>query len=195
MRSLVMPAVTALLVVVAMIYQAKTVDPVLCEAPNVKLGELPGLVSEPVGVSEAERTVLPDDTGFDKRIYRAADGTWFQVSVVVGGRSKASVHRPELCLPAQGFQMTDPRDIEVGGVGWHLVTLARRADSSMGFAYTFFNQEGCRTSSHLRRVFRDVWDRSVLCRIDRWVMVTVSASTSDETRFRDFLFKLKEVVR
>ena len=43
-------------------------------------------------------------------------------------------------------------------------------------AYTFFNQAGVRTSSHVARILRDIWDRSVLNRIDRWVMVTVSAS-------------------
>ena len=63
----------------------------------------------------------------------------------------------------------------------------------MGFAYTFFNQDGYRTSSHLRRIFRDVWDRSIRGRIDRWVMLTVYTSVSDETRLAAFLGKLKEV--
>ena len=65
----------------------------------------------------------------------------------------------------------------------------------MGFAYTFFNQDGYRTSSHLRRIFRDVWDRSIRGRIDRWVMLTVHSSVSDEARLAVFLGKLKEVVR
>ena len=42
-------------------------------------------------------------------------------------------------------------------------------------AYTFFNQEGVRTASHVKRILKDVWDRSVLNRVDRWVMVTVHA--------------------
>ena len=65
----------------------------------------------------------------------------------------------------------------------------------MGFAYTFFNQAGYRTSSHVKRIFRDVVDRSILGRIDRWVMVTVYASTADERTLRDFLTKLKEVIK
>ena len=64
----------------------------------------------------------------------------------------------------------------------------------MGFAYTFFNQDGYRTSSHLRRIFRDVWDRSMRGRIDRWVMLTVHSSVSDEARIVMFLDKLKGVV-
>ncbi|MGN0833950.1 MAG: exosortase-associated EpsI family protein [Kiritimatiellia bacterium] len=194
MRTRVTAIVATLLVVAAMVYQAKTVEPVLAAAPSVVLPELAGFVSEEVPVSEAELTTLPNDTAFVKRAYTGDDG-WFQVTAVIGGRSKRSVHRPELCLPSQGFQMTAPRNLRVDGVDWHLVTLARRDAPSMGFAYTFFNQAGFRTSSHLRRIFRDVWDRSVLGRIDRWVMVTVHASTDDERALSAFLARLGEVVR
>lgn len=194
MRKVLTPLMAAVLVVAVMLYQARTVNPVLCEAPSVKLMEIKGFASEPIAISEAERTVLPADTEIDKRRYVSPDGE-FLVSVVVGGRSKSSIHRPELCLPAQGFQMASPRTVEVGGVEWHVVTLARKEASSMGFAYTFFNQDGYRTSSHLRRIFRDVWDRSMRGRIDRWVMLTVNSSISDEARLMAFLGKLKEVVR
>lgn len=194
MRKVLTPLMAAVLVVAVMLYQARTVNPVLCEAPSVKLVEIKGFVSEPIAISEAERTVLPADTEIDKRRYVSPDGE-FLVSVVVGGRSKSSIHRPELCLPAQGFQMASPRTVEVGGVEWHVITLARKEASSMGFAYTFFNQDGYRTSSHLRRIFRDVWDRSMRGRIDRWVMLTVNSSISDEARLMAFLGKLKEVIR
>ena len=194
MRKVLTPLMAAVLVVAVMLYQARTVNPVLCEAPSVKLVEIKGFASEPIAISEAERTVLPADTEIDKRRYVSPDGE-FLVSVVVGGRSKSSIHRPELCLPAQGFQMASPRTVEVGGVEWHVITLARKAASSMGFAYTFFNQDGYRTSSHLRRIFRDVWDRSMRGRIDRWVMLTVNSSISDEARLMAFLGKLKEVIR
>ena len=193
MRKVLIPAVFTAVLVAAMAYQAQTVDPVLCEAPDVALAELPGFTSELVEVSEAELHTLPSDTQFVKRMYRAEDGSWFQVSMVVGGRSKSSIHRPELCLPSQGFQMMDPRDTDVAGVDWHLVTLARQNASSIGFAYTFFNQEGFRTSSHLVRIFCDVWDRSIRGRIDRWVMVTVNASTADDRRLAAFLRLLKGV--
>ena len=194
MRKVLTPLMAAVLVVAVMLYQARTVNPVLCEAPSVKLMEIKGFASEPIAISEAERTVLPADTEIDKRRYVSPDGE-FLVSVVVGGRSKSSIHRPELCLPAQGFQMASPRTVEVGGVEWHVITLAREEASSMGFAYTFFNQDGYRTSSHLRRIFRDVWDRSMRGRIDRWVMLTVNSSISDEARLMAFLGKLKEVIR
>ena len=191
MRKILIPSVTTALVVAAMLYQARVVEPVLCAAPDVRLAEIDGCTSEPVAVSEAEREVLPDDTKFDKRCYVDEAGNLYNVTVVIGGRSKSSIHRPELCLPGQGFQMRSPRTAEVGEDEWHLVTLARRDAPEMGFAYTFFNQDGYRTSSHLRRIFRDVWDRSVHGRIDRWVMVTVHSSVADEARLSAFLLRLK----
>ena len=193
MRKTLIPLSAAALVVAAMLYQTRTVDPVLCEAPVVKLAEIDGFASEPVAISEAERDILPADTAIDKRRYTSPEGE-FLVSAVVGGRSKGSIHRPELCLPAQGFQMTSPHTVSVGDFEWHFVILARKEASSMGFAYTFFNQDGYRTSSHLRRIFRDVWDRSIRGRIDRWVMVTVYSSVSNEARLTAFLAKLRGVM-
>ena len=146
--------------------------------------------------SEGELHTLPSDTIIDKKTYRAEDGAWYAVSLIIGGRSKSSIHRPELCLPSQGFQMTDPRSREVAGVDWHLLTLVRRDTPSLSFAYTFFNQEGYRTDSHVARIFRDVWDRSVNNRIDRWAMVTVNGFPADSRRLEAFLARLwKEALK
>ena len=193
MRTMLIPACTTLLIVAAMAWQARTADPVLCDPPDVRLSEIEGFDSESFEPSEAELTVLPSDTIFDKRLYRAPDGAVFRVSLVIGGRSKSSIHRPEMCLPSQGFQMTRPRTLTVGGVDWHAVDLAHRDTVPTGFAYAFFNQEGFRTSSHVRRIFRDVCDRSFRSQIDRWAMVTVHASVLDERRMRSFLSNLKGV--
>jgi len=178
-----------------MLFQAKTVNPVLCEAPDVKLVDVAGYESQTHEPSEAELNVLPEDTKFDKRFYQAKDGHWFHVSIVIGGKSKSSIHRPEMCLPSQGNQMMDPHTITVAGRDWHRVTLAHKEHPPIGFSYTFFNQTGFRTSSHVRRIFRDVWDRSVLGRIDRWVMVTVASSAADDARMSEFLLKLGEVLK
>ena len=102
------------------------------------------------------------------------------VSLVIGGKSKSSIHRPELCLPAQGFAMRNPRTREVCGRDWRMIELSAKDSPSFGFAYTFFNQEGYSTASHVARIFRDVLDRSILNRIDRWVMVSVHLSRADD---------------
>ena len=191
MRRIVIPVAATALTVAAMWFQALVPNPTLAEAPAVSLGEIPGFESREFEPSEAELSVLPADTKFVKRVYTNAYGQWFQVSVVIGGRYKSSIHRPELCLPSQGFQMRSPRNLDAGGTGWRALTLERRGEQPIGFAYTFFNQTGYRTTSHMARIFRDVWDRSVLNRLDRWVMVTVNCWTADDGRMAEFLGLLK----
>jgi hypothetical protein len=76
----------------------------------VSLCEFEGYQSEELEPSEAELTILPRDTVLKKRLYTGDDG-WFLVSAVIGGRYKSSIHRPELCLPAQGYKMEKPRTL------------------------------------------------------------------------------------
>lgn len=188
-------ALALALVVPAMIYQAQSPVPVVCEPPKVVLAEIDGFESQELEPSEAELQTLPADTRFVKRLYSNAHGDWFQVTAVVGGTKKSSIHRPELCLPTQGFQMTDPRDATAGGADWRYISLLRRDAPPLGFAYTFFNQAGYRTPSHMKRILRDVWDRSVYNRIDRWVMITVNSSTAADAAITAFLERLCEVCR
>ena len=183
-------ALTLAVVVPAMLQQSRSAEPTLCEAPRMELGDIDGFESVVLEPSEAELQTLPSDTRFVKRLYSAPWGAWFQVTVVIGGTSKSSIHRPELCLPSQGFQMTEPRDATAAGSDWRFISLLRRDAPPLGFAYTFFNQAGYRTPSHMKRIFRDVWDRSVHNRIDRWVMVTVNASTADDAALVAFLERL-----
>lgn len=189
-RRLAVPAAAAVLTWVAMVYQAHLPTPVLAEPPEVEFGDVAGYTAEDVAPSEPEKRNLPGDTRFVKRRYIAGDGRWFMVTAVIGGRHKSSIHRPELCLPSQGFLMVSPRSADVDGAPWRFMTLARGEGRPLGFAYTFFNQSGCRTSSSMARIFRDVWDRSVLNRIDRWVMVTVNGWTADDRGMSGFISAL-----
>ena len=193
---LVVPVLTLAVLAAAGYSFTHTPTTVVCEPPAVELDEIPGFTSERLEVSEAELTVLPADTRFEKRLYTGMDGRWYAVSAVIGGTSKSSIHRPELCLPSQGFLMADPHTVDVEGSVWRVIRLDGGTDRpSMGFAYTFFNQAGYRTASHFDRILRDIWDRSFHNRIDRWVMVTVNASCADERDLTAFLRLLKGVTK
>lgn len=195
MRTRLIAYAAVVLVAAVMAVQGMDSDPVLCDAPSATLGEICGYTSQVIPPSEAETAILPRDTRIDKRLYSAADGAWFHVSLVVGGRSKGSIHRPELCLPTQGFQMRSPRSLVADGVEWRCVTIEKGDREPLGFAYTFFNQDGFHTASHVRRIARDVFDRGFRSRIDRWAMVTVTASTAVDGEVAAFLKALGEVVR
>jgi len=187
MRNIAISLAAAALVIATMALQIVGGEPTLSNPPKFALGEIPGFKSEKIAPGEAELHTLPSDTFIDKRVYTAADGMWFQIALVVGGRSKSSIHRPELCLPSQGFQMANPRDLTVEGVDWRVLSLLRQDAPECRFAYTFFNQDGFRTSSHVRRIFRDVWDRSFHGRIDRWAMLTVYSPSADTVRLLQFV--------
>jgi hypothetical protein len=68
-----------------------------------------------------------------------------------------------------------------------VIDIAKPGAYSAMEAYTFFNQEDFRTASHTRRIWRDVIDRSVLNRVDRWVMLTVHAAGATEGDLLEFL--------
>lgn len=192
MKRLLVPFLLAALIVSVMCYQAHTPDIVLADPPPVHLRDLPGFTSQAVEPSLAETNTLPHDTTIEKRLYKDPRGHMALVTVVVGGSQKGSIHRPELCLPSQGFLMTQPHSVSVDGTSWRFITLAAaNGGADMGFAYTFFNQEGFHTSSHVRRIFRDVLDRSLYARIDRWVMVTVYTSYVSDCARAAFLRTLK----
>lgn len=191
----VIPFLVFAVVAAVMVWQQLTPETVLMPAPEIVYPEIPGMRWESLEMSDAERETLPKDTVIVRRRYTGTDGHWYQVSAVVGGRSKSSVHRPELCLPGQGFQMSDPRTVLVGGTNWRRLTLMKGGTPPSSFAYTFTNGTGFKTSSHLVRILTDVWDRSILGRIDRWVMLTVVSSRSDEAGFSRFLEQMEGVVK
>ncbi len=162
----------------------------LCFKKDLK-GEsvCPTCGAEMKDASLGELTVLPSDTRFVKRVYRSADGCEYLVGIVIGGVSKRSIHRPELCLPGQGWTLMEPHDIEVAGRPYRVLkVMPPNGGAPRMMAYTFFNQEGMRTSSHIRRIFADTWDRSVFNRVDRWVMVTVHAVRAQSPRGLDIVF-------
>ncbi len=185
----------SLLLAAFMVWQAHMPETVLTEAPQIALEELQGFTGQDLPPAEAEIANLPEDTTFVKKLYtNDTTGDWYLVTCVIGGKSKRSIHRPELCLPSQGFQMVNPRSRVFAGRDWRIMELERGYARPLGFAYTFFNQEDFATSSHLSRIMRDILDRSLKGRFDRWVMVTVNSSRAGEAALGGFLGKLEETI-
>jgi hypothetical protein len=60
---------------------------------------------QPADVSAIEREVLPADTGFSRKNYVLLHDLNQRVflSIVLSGRDRTSIHRPEICLVGQGW--------------------------------------------------------------------------------------------
>jgi exosortase len=133
-------------------------------------------------VSIGEFQDLPKDTEILKRVYRSADGRVYSTSVVLSGRSRGSIHRAELCLPAQGFVMLSAKkerlSIPSGRPREARIIQAQKSSSDYRFSLVYwFVSRNRECASHTQRILLDIWDRSVHNRINRWVMVGINSST------------------
>jgi hypothetical protein len=142
----------------------------------------PSCGSQMKKVSLGEFQDLPKDTEILKRVYRSTDGRVYSISVVISGRRRGSIHRAELCLPAQGFVMLSAKrqrlNIPSGRPREARIIQAQRSSSDYRFSLVYwFVSRDRECASHSQRILLDIWDRSVHNRINRWVMVAINAST------------------
>ncbi|HWL17425.1 MAG TPA: EpsI family protein, partial [Opitutus sp.] len=142
-------------------------------------------------VSAVEREILPADTGFSRRNYVSLAGgahTVF-VSIVLSGRDRTSIHRPELCLVAQGWTIREQTRYSFS-LGKSVVVPAsllqtERVDPGSGrripamVAYWFVSSDRV-VATHWARFFHDAWNR-LRGRADRWAYVLVQADAGDGT--------------
>ena len=145
--------------------------------------------------SEGEMTVLPKDTEIIKKAYTDTAGDMVTAQIVLSGAQKRSIHRPELCLPAQGWSISnrqvmpvtlaDGRRIEV-----MKVLISRPVTVGPGvtrplnsiFCYWFVGKD-VSTPSHLMRLLLTSWDRVVHKLNHRWAYIAVSAPVLEGFQF------------
>jgi len=149
-------------------------------------------VGRRVDVTALEREVLPADTGYSRRNYVAIGDLNRQVfvSVVLSGRDRTSIHRPELCLVGQGWSIDGrfQHDFQVGGMAVPATVLRVEHDSidAQGgrrrvhslFAYWFAGGESV-VPTHWQMQLQDVLDRVRHFRADRWAYVVVQSGVSE----------------
>jgi EpsI family protein len=160
------------------------------ELPNF-LGGYIGLDQE---ISRAELEILPADTEFARKVYHNPQGDRILFSIVLAGGEKRSIHRPEACLPGQGWtikggtvraiSLADGREIKVMDL-----SLSREVEVGPGTTkvinshyFYFFVGHGVRTPNHFRRVFMTSWDRVFKGVNHRWAYVIISSNVTEGLR-------------
>ena len=147
-------------------------------------------------VSAVEREILPPDTGFSRKLYHAAADARQRVflSIVLSGRDRSSIHRPELCLVAQGWTVvgaTEHRFRSRGGaeasfpatvlhVQREVATPRGKSVVPQLVAYWFVGGDAV-VATHGRRLAVDAWNRVALGRTDRWAYVLMQCDAADGT--------------
>ncbi len=145
-------------------------------------------------VTSVERDILPPDTGFSRKLYVpiADPRRTVLLSIVLSGRDRTSIHRPELCLLGQGWTVGGAtghrfRQRGLGGGSFPVTVLrvAREVPTARGAVrvpqltvYWFIGGDEV-VATHWQRIARDAWNRVVHARADRWAYVLMQTDASD----------------
>lgn len=134
--------------------------------------------------------LLPPDTVYGQRRYRAADNFWIQSSVVLMGSDRSSIHKPQICLLGQGWRIEKqtpmtlriekpfPYDLSIMQIQASKTIRTedgRERTFSSVFVYWFVSGDQL-TADHLDRQWwmaRDLLTKGLL---QRWAYVTYFAA-------------------
>lgn len=143
-------------------------------------------------ISLAEKELLPADTEIIHKTYRGKNGENYQVSVVVSGYNRRSIHKPQVCLVAQGHHITKqyPAIVKLDKDRSLDITIMELDSSKNFYAYWFTNGE-IETASHLNRLFYTAWDGIIHNRRRRWAYISIYSSINNR---QQFIAKLNDFV-
>ena len=150
-----------------------------------------GWAGAPGAISEREHSMLAPDTQFCRKIYDDGLGDSVLVSIVLSGNDlDNSIHRPERCLPAQGWTIVDSKSLNVpvpeapgGALPVTRLHDSRQVRTTSGqvvdvynLNYYWFIGYSDITASHFTREYIDMKDRLLHGYNQRWAYVTVAAN-------------------
>jgi hypothetical protein len=163
--------------------QSMTESGVVMELPTI-IGSFTGKNQE---ASEGERSILPKDTEIVKKAYLDLSQDVINAQIVLAGVEKRSIHRPEFCLPAQGWTIQKEKVVPIpmkNGQTLNVmqVEITRPIEVRPGehknltsFYVYWFVGDGVTTPYHSTRILLNSWDRVMHHKNHRWAYVAVSA--------------------
>ena len=203
-RSLGVPQLALIVAILGLtiLLTALTADVTRVSEPGIRLvnGQpyLPETVGNWVstavdGLSEVEKKLLPADTGGIRRRYVNPDGREINCSVIVAGRDVSSIHRPELCLPGQGWNIQRENVEEIKAAtapGGELKVMRMDAFHSVAqaapgrpvrtiFVYWFVGKDRT-TPHHWERILWTTSDRVLFNRNHRWAYLLIASPVRPE---------------
>jgi hypothetical protein len=146
-------------------------------------------------VTPAELYILPKDTTFARKTYGdvgAPRQDRILCSIILSGAERRSIHRPERCLPSQGWRidsthtetipLVSGRDLKVTAL-----LLEKHVELSNGTPFTlrsyylyWFVGKDVTTPYHSERILMTYWDMLVHRVNQRWAYVIVSKDISQD---------------
>jgi hypothetical protein len=162
-------------------------------------------------MSYEEWDQLPKDTEFVKSIYTQPSGDKVFASIVLTGRDRESIHRPERCLIGQGHKVDRYTSMQVPlengrDLNTSILLTRREWNTPQGAvegyqSYYLFWFVGLKreTSSHWWRMALLAWDRVVHSVAHQWAYIAVSGmrkpdSIEYEDEIRSFVPQLHKAI-
>lgn len=142
-------------------------------------------------ISEAEKTILPPDTEFARKEYDSVQGDKIMCSIVLSGAEKRSIHRPEICLRAQGWDIPSGQVVDVPLHSGHILKVmnlsitrpvltvgGQKVQVPSYFMYWFVGDK-VTTPYHGERLWLTSWDRIVHHVNHRWAYIFVMSPITE----------------
>ena len=171
--------------------------------PGVKASPIPGssqmeiylpervldYTSVPVPATASVTNMLPKDTSLATRRFTASNDFWISLSVVMMGTDRTSIHKPEYCLPGQGWRidqreavkipMAGPPQYELPAMFWTLSNKIQRENGQTadvrGIYVFWFTADNELTDSHYQRIWWLTRDLLLTGVLQRWSYVSYFA--------------------
>ena len=142
-------------------------------------------------ISGRELEVLPADTEYERAEYVNISGRKLTCSIVLAGADRRSIHRPEVCLPAQGWTIKSASFVTIAVEGGHQIPAKRLLlsrqielrDGSQGeikaYSYYWFVGNDVVTADQKERVLLTAVDNILRNVNHRWAYITVMSWITD----------------
>ena len=138
-------------------------------------------------MNPAERSMLPPDTGLVRSRYVRTSWPPLPVtaSIVLSGNDRTSIHRPQVCMVANGYEILDEQvvsiDLQNGSPPLDITVLEMTHPGTednpspihIFYAYWFIGK-GRLCATHVQRMFWMAYDRIVHGVNHRWAYVAVT---------------------
>lgn len=149
-------------------------------------GNVPDFTSTNIPESAIELDYFPKDTSYARRLYQSPDGFGATATIILMGADRTSIHKPDYCLPGQGWNIlskkiarlkiagTTPYELPVSEwvVSNTIQTPAGGKEKVSGIYVFWFVADGEQTPSHyqfMRWLALDLLRKAVW---QRWAYVS-----------------------
>ena len=144
------------------------------------------LPSRPLPVAVDELGLLPKDTTYGRKRYGAEDSFWVDLSIVLMGTDRTSIHKPEICLTGQDFTIDQSELTSIAITSPHpydlpimKLTASKKGSGPNGLQTTYraifvywFVCDGRLTAKHGERMWWMAKDLLTTGVLDRWAYVS-----------------------